>query len=163
MTARTLQSETPTDAARAWADRAGAVFERVAVSLREIIALTTPLAEAASRDEPDGALALLDRRAPMVESLEALAPALRAARAEWDARSHELDGVERERVHGSLLALDALTARLRAEEDRAGAALAARRDALADEMLSVRASRTAARAYAPRSGAHPARYQDRNG
>lgn len=163
MTARTLQSDTPTDAAPEWAARAGAVFERAAGSLREILALTTPLAEAASRDEPDGALALLDRRAPMVESLEALAPALRAARVEWDTRSHELDGAERERVHGSLLALDALAARLRAEEDRAGAALGGRRDALADEMLSVRASRTAARAYAPRAGAHPARYQDRNG
>lgn len=156
------------DPSREWGSASAATLADAAGVLRDILALTAPIADAATRDEGDDALDLLERRNPHIDRLAALSPALDRVRDEWAARAESLAPEVRAAVDSGLRRLASLRAEVAQAEDRAAAALAARRDALASQLAEARASRRASRAYGVSAGSGAAddsgpRYQDRQG
>lgn len=153
---------------REWGSASAATLADAAGVLHDILALTAPIADAASRDEGDDALELLERRNPHIDRLAALSPALDRVRDEWAVRAESLAPEVRAAVDAGLRRLASLRAEVAQAEDRAAAALAARRDALASQLAEARASRHASRAYGVSVGSGAAddagpRYQDRQG
>jgi len=127
-------------------------------------ALARRQTELIGADDTDGLLAVLAERQGVIDQLNHGHRRLEPARRDWERVSAEVPADEREHVRALLAEVTELAGRLAARDDEDRRRLEARRDQIADEMVSLSRSRRAVAAYgAPGGAAGRATFQDREG
>lgn len=135
---------------------------------QQLDGLSTRQAELIDADDADGLLAVLTERQSVIELLDHGQRKLGPARGDWERLSGEVSADDRDHVRLLLSDVTELAARIAARDEDDRRRMEARRDGIADEMLSLTKSRKAFAAYgAPgssnSSGGGQARFQDREG
>src|SRR5262245_9599312 len=161
------QSSVNTDAggwsgADAWLADFEVLLERQAALYAELDALSQRQSRLVAAVDPEPVLAVLGERPAVIDRIQASAPALARMGARWVDTAAHVREAQRVRINGRLESIDRLTGEI-ARRDRADhERLRERRDAVADELAAVAASRRAVAAYGPGAASGP-RYKDTEG
>lgn len=116
--------------------------------------------------DADGLMSLLAERQDVIDLLDHAQRRLEPARRDWERLSPEMPEDDRDHVRLLLGTVTSLAARITARDEDDRRRMESRRDAIADEMMSLTRSRRAFAAYGGASGGPDgpaARFQDREG